>query len=77
LYDLSQVGSEKITVENLASRLMLEKCHKKSNGLTYQENLKNGFRFLVKVVASVAQRKWTRPKTMRPRVRIPVKNFEL
>ncbi len=28
-------------------------------------------------VASVAQRKWTRPKTMRPRVRIPVKNFEL
>ncbi len=31
----------------------------------------------VYVVASVAQRKWTRPKTMRPRVRIPVKNFEL
>ncbi len=28
------------------------------------------------LVASVAQRKWTRPKTMRPRVRIPVKNFE-
>ncbi len=25
----------------------------------------------------VAQRKWTRLKTMRPRVRIPVKNFEL
>jgi hypothetical protein len=25
------------------------------------------------LVVSVAQRKWTRPKTMKPRVRIPVK----
>ncbi len=29
------------------------------------------------LVVSVAQRKWTRLKTMRPRVRIPVKNFEI
>jgi hypothetical protein len=36
-------------VEKLASRLIPEKRPSKSNGLTNQENLKNGFRFLVKV----------------------------
>jgi hypothetical protein len=49
MYDLSQVSSEKRIEENPASRLILEKWPQKSNGLTYQENLKNEFRFLFKV----------------------------
>jgi hypothetical protein len=32
---------------------------------------------IYELVASVAQRKWTRPKTMRSLVRIPVTNFEI
>jgi hypothetical protein len=36
-------------VENFAFRLILEKWPLKSNGLTNQENFKNGSRFLVKV----------------------------
>jgi hypothetical protein len=34
-------------VENLASRLILEKCTQKSNGLTYQKNKNIGSRFSV------------------------------
>ncbi len=49
---------------------------------TLDQNGRNGKFYLnygvqvLRSMASVAQRKWTRPKTMRPRVRIPVKNFE-